>query len=239
MNYIRPKDDRRARKRAEVRTRKEEEKNKKMEEIARLKALKLKEIQEKIARIKEVTGNDDLAFEEQDIEGDFDPEEHDRRMRALFDEEYYGEADTEKPRFPDLDEELEIENWDKYETDNQDVQKHGDAVPHCEDDDFNMDADYDPKQARANLLEEIQQSLVKKRRNRKRKSKLHHLLNVEKPKFIPTTAEKTYAEYMDEYYKMDCEDVIGGDLPTRFKYREVVPNDYGLTIEEYTIHTTL
>lgn len=62
MNYIRPKDDRRSRKRAEVRARKEEEKKKKMEEIARLKALKLKEIQEKIAKLKEVTGNDDLAF---------------------------------------------------------------------------------------------------------------------------------------------------------------------------------
>ncbi|XP_052755710.1 protein KRI1 homolog [Galleria mellonella] len=233
MNYIRPKDDRRSRKRAELRARKEDEKKKKMEEIARLKALKLKEIQEKIAKIKEVTGNQDLAFEEQDIEGDFDPEEHDRRMRALFDDEYYGEADTEKPRFPDLDEELEIENWDNYEPEqSQAVQQHGDTEPHCEDDDFNMDADYDPKQARANLLEEIQQGLVKKRRNRKRKSKLHHLLSVEKPKFVPTAADKTYAEYMEEYYKMDCEDVIGGDLPTRFKYREVVPNDYGLTIEE-------
>lgn len=62
MNYIRPKDDRRARKRAEIRERKEEEKKKKMEEIARMKALKLKEIQEKIAKIKEVTGNEELAF---------------------------------------------------------------------------------------------------------------------------------------------------------------------------------
>lgn len=62
MNFIRPKDDSRARKRAELRTRKEDEKKRKMEEIGRLKALKLKEIQEKIARIKEVTGNQDLAF---------------------------------------------------------------------------------------------------------------------------------------------------------------------------------
>lgn len=62
MSSIRPKDDKRSRQRAEVRTRKEEEKRRKMEEIGRLKALKLKEIQEKIAKIKEVTGNEELAF---------------------------------------------------------------------------------------------------------------------------------------------------------------------------------
>ncbi|CAG5019979.1 unnamed protein product [Parnassius apollo] len=231
MNYIRPKDDRRSRKRAEVRARKEEEKKKKMEEIARLKAFKLKEIQEKIAKLKEVTGNQDLAFKDEDIEGDFDPEEHDKRMKAIFDEQYYGDADDEKPVFPDLDEELEIENWENYEDEYNEAQQGDDEGPHCEDDDFNMDADYDPKKARENLLEELKRNMGKKRRNRKRKSKLAELLAQEKPKFVPEE-EKSYDQFMEEYYKMDCEDIIGGDLPTRFKYREVVPNDYGLSIEE-------
>ncbi|XP_068620126.1 protein KRI1 homolog [Battus philenor] len=230
MNSIRPKDDRRSRKRAEIRERKEAEKRSKMEEIARLKALKLKEVQEKIAKLRDVTGNQNLAFNDEDIEGEFDPEEHDRRMKAIFDEEYYGEADDKKPVFPDLDEELEIENWENYEEQyNENVQT--EDGPHCEDDDFNMDADYDPKKARENLLEELKRNMGKKRRNRKKKSKLADLLAEEKPKFIPEE-QKTYAEFMEEYYKMDCEDIIGGDLPTRFKYREVVPNDYGLSIEE-------
>ncbi|XP_045526543.1 protein KRI1 homolog [Pieris brassicae] len=228
MNFIRPKDDRRSRKRAEIAQRKEEEKKKKMEEIGRMKALKLKEIQEKIAKIKEVTGNEELAFEEADIEGDFDPAEHDRRMKAIFDEQFYGEADDEKPVFPDLDEELEIENWDKFNLE-QDNRQNEDGL-HCEDEDFNMDADYDPKVAKENLVEELKRDQNKKRRNRKRKSKLAEILAQEKPKFAPQV-EKSYAEYMEEYYKMDCEDVIG-DLPTRFKYRDVVPNDFGLSIEE-------
>lgn len=50
----------------------------------------------------------EICLQEEDIEGDFDPDEHDRRMKALFDEQFYGEADDEKPVFPDLDEELEI-----------------------------------------------------------------------------------------------------------------------------------
>ena len=37
---------------------------------------------------------------------------------------------------------------------------------------------------------------------------------------------------MDEYYGLDYEDLIGGDLPTRFKYRQVDPTGYGITDQE-------
>lgn len=36
---------------------------------------------------------------------------------------------------------------------------------------------------------------------------------------------------MDELFNLDYEDIVGG-IPTRFKYREVPANDFGLTPEE-------
>jgi len=48
-----------------------------------------------------------------DVDGDFDPEEHDKRMKQLFDDTYYeAPADEEKPEFPELDDELEIGDYD-------------------------------------------------------------------------------------------------------------------------------
>ena len=40
---------------------------------------------------------------------------------------------------------------------------------------------------------------------------------------------RTAQQYMDEYYALDFEDVIGTDLPTRFKYRAVAASSFGIT----------
>ncbi|XP_064416798.1 protein KRI1 homolog [Latimeria chalumnae] len=237
-NSVRRKDDRRKQKREEIKEKKKKEKEKKREELKQLKNLKRKEILEKLQKLKEITGNENVGFSEKDLEEDFDPTKHDKLMQQLFSEEYYGGAEDEKPNFEDeegLDDEW---NWDSW-TGIEDGPAEGDEeawqedynTPHCEDPDFIMDADYDPSQQPATSKKKKKKmkwdaSLEGKK---KRKSKFAEVLNKEKPVFDPK--DKSFEEYLDEYYKLDYEDIID-DLPCRFRYRQVVANDFGLTPKE-------
>ena len=228
---LRRQDDKRKKKRKEVEERKKQEKDQKMNEIKMLKNLKKKEIMDKLQKLKQITGNQDMELDEEDIEGDFDPQKYDKKMAEIFNN--YDDdcvADEEKPTFSDLEEEFDdnygddFEDWDNWtgaDGSNGEVEHEDDKFePHCEDENFNMDCDYQ---------QEIVES-TKKRKGR-RKSKFSQALekSSDKPTFDPS--DKTFTEYIDEYYKLDCEDLIG-DLPCRFKYRSVQANDFGLSVEE-------
>ncbi|XP_037038296.1 protein KRI1 homolog [Bradysia coprophila] len=225
---VRKQDNRRKEKRAEVKERKLNEKKEKMKELEMINAIRKREIEEKIKKLKDVTGDDTIPFDDDDIDGDFDPDEYDRKMNEIFNNEYYqvDEGET-KPDCPDI-EDLKVDDWDNYDPVKDDADDINDG--HCEDDDFVMDCDYDPEQQRKSLQDELIENSRDKRKRRKRRSKFVEMLKKEKPVFDPDD-EKTYGEYLDEYYKLDYEDIIG-DTPCRFKYVETVPNDFGLTVEE-------
>jgi len=99
--------------------------------------------------------------------------------------------------------------------------------PHCEDDEFNMDCEYDASTVMKNEIIES----TKGRRKSKRKSKFAEALESSGAKPVFDPSDKTFQEYVDEYYNLHCEDVIDG-LPCRFKYRSVPANDFGLSVEE-------
>ena len=117
QDSMRRKDDSRKSKREATKERKDKEKEKKREELKQLKAFKRKEILDKIEQLRKITGNDELAFKDEDLEEDFDPEKYDQRMAEVF--EQYDNApfqpeDEEKPVFSDMDSDLEPDNWDEY-----------------------------------------------------------------------------------------------------------------------------
>jgi len=135
------------------------------------------------------------------LEEDFNPTEYDRKMHELFDEEFYDKMDDEKPVFDE------------------------------EEDEFIMDCDYDPsmdkrskKQTRAAKRKEKKKSIIDGEVDCKETKSSKKI-----PKYNPTMG--SFEKYIDEYYSLDCEDVVSG-LPTRYTYNKVLPNDYGLTIEE-------
>ncbi|XP_078657389.1 protein KRI1 homolog [Branchiostoma floridae x Branchiostoma belcheri] len=234
---VRRKDERRKKKREETRERKKEEKHKKKEELRQLKNLKKKEILDKLDHLKEITGNQDIGFNQADLEGDFDPKKYDEMMQNVFNEDYYGEEEGQKPEFPEEEELEEDVNWNQWQGPDGEEGGGGEddwensqewEEPHCDDPDFNMDADYDPE-AQQSTSQEILAMSKKKKRRRKLGTYFAEAVNKKKPVFDPN--DKTFEEYLSEYYKLDYEDVIG-DMPCRFKYRTVMANDFGLTTEE-------
>eukprot|EP00088_Acartia_fossae_P035338 TRINITY_DN363_c0_g1_i5.p1 TRINITY_DN363_c0_g1~~TRINITY_DN363_c0_g1_i5.p1 ORF type:complete len:786 (-),score=304.83 TRINITY_DN363_c0_g1_i5:285-2642(-) len=238
---MRQQSEKRKKKRKETEERKKAEKQQKKDELKMLKSLKKKEILEKLDRLKKITGNDEMAIRDEDIDGDFDAAEYDKRMKEIFENFDDSKVDTEKPSFSDIEddeqygEELEVENWDSWtgvqgeeggEGYYYDQGEGGDT--HCEDQDFNMDCDYNAEAA------QMQKDLIENSRGRKksrRKSKFSQALEQSQDKPVFDPKDKTFEEYVDEYYKLDCEDVIA-NIPCRFKYRQVAENDFGLSSDE-------
>ncbi|XP_014277619.1 protein KRI1 homolog [Halyomorpha halys] len=196
---LRRKDDSRKKKRAEIAQRKKEEKTKKHQEIKKKQKEKLVEIEERIQKLKELTGNPELGFKDEEILEDFDAEKHDQKMKEFFNEEFYNQEEEEHPGFNEDD-----YNWDY--------------------DDINMDCEAD------NAGEESKKLTRTKKKKLKKKKGFSDIMEVAKPSFDPNV-HNNFKEYFDEYYNLDCEDFID-DIPCKFKYREVVPNDYGLSVEE-------
>ncbi|KAJ3305290.1 hypothetical protein HDU76_005039 [Blyttiomyces sp. JEL0837] len=100
------------------------------------------------------------------------------------------------------------------------------GVENEEDDNFVMDADYLPGGEMYGQDEETGEGSKKKSKKDKKKDR-----RKKDGAGAKIDSKMTFDQYLEEYYQLDYEDMIG-DLPTRFKYRKVEPETFGLQPEE-------
>ncbi|KAI9334272.1 KRI1-like family C-terminal-domain-containing protein [Obelidium mucronatum] len=222
---MRRKSTTRADKRAALKARKAEEKKAKEEELKRLKNLKKEELRIKLQKIADVAGTDASAFKEVDLDEEFDPSKFDQMMADRFNEEYYETYEENGALMkPEFDDGLDLDD-DKYAEYDDDIDNGpppiAGLIDEQEEEDIIMDADYLPG---GEYYGEEEQPTGKKNKKKELKEK-------KKAAKEESAAAQSLDQYLDEYLALDHEDMIG-DLATRFKYRKVEPEDYGLTAVE-------
>nr|VZI50949.1 unnamed protein product [Spirometra erinaceieuropaei] len=185
------------------------------------------------------------------LENDWDPEEHDRLVQKLFGSEYYGATTgdddlDEPPTFSDDDDDDDDDgdlNSGRYQPRRrhrdgavQDLEPAGDEE---EKEEMASSEGHSHASAIERAAKDLEGTLGPRSRGRKRAhvgSRLKAALDRRKPLYDPTK-NPDFEKYFDEFYQLDCEDILTGsrpgeDIHCRFKYREVKPNDFGLTTEE-------
>ncbi|GBG35018.1 Protein KRI1-like [Hondaea fermentalgiana] len=236
---VRRKESSRKRQRDAKRQRKQEEKERRKEELRRLKNLKRKELEKRLEKSIEMaglSGDAKLVLKPEDLDGDFDPEEFDRKMAAMFNDAYYDEEDEGFEATGDVDAEKklfgDVGGDEDEDDDDDDGAKTGGATRDDDDEDDDDDnvkiveRPEDDPSTQAALKEEEEMDEAERRRKKKREKAL-----AAGGKAV-SVADLKGKVINDELYKMDYDDVIGGDIKTRFKYRKVTPNSYGLTTAE-------
>jgi protein KRI1 len=225
---IRRKDDNRKLKRQQRKERKADERKAKEERLKRLKNAKKEELEERISQIKSVLGEkgdagDVEKGQNQDIdeemvaklmEGDFDPDKFEDLMSKMYSDDFYQKEEAEWKT--DLDVKASLK--DAAEEDGSGIVLNDEAEGDMYDnagvemvDDGEYDEDYDEGEDY-----DMEEGTGEEIEGGEKQSKLD---------------TKLKERMLDELYKLDYEDIIG-DMPTRFKYREVEKNRYGLTSDE-------
>ncbi|GIL45728.1 hypothetical protein Vafri_2894 [Volvox africanus] len=203
---VRKPDEKRKRQRDAKKQRLEEAADAARDEVKRLKNLKKQEIESKLDKLRNVAGAAAPAPASLDdiLEGDFDPEEWDKKMGAAFDDDYYAVEED----LGDLKDDLDLLGEDMDE------------------DDDGGDDGGDDGTVRFRTLQ--------------RKMKEVDALSEEAQGGEGTAApdSETVARQraelqrlLEEYYKLDYEDNVGG-IKTRFRYKEVPANTFGLNVDE-------
>ncbi|GAX72819.1 hypothetical protein CEUSTIGMA_g274.t1 [Chlamydomonas eustigma] len=247
---IRKEDDRRKRKRAEKAERLKEQEDRHREEVKRLKNLKKKEIEEKMSKLQKVAGSQVVAEKTMDelLEGEFDPDEWDKQMAQAFDEDYYEAEDEELEALlgdlddPELDVGLDPTLGESDE--DHDVEDVQGTAPRAQavSNRGNASSSTGPVSNRGNASSSTGPvSTFKELRRRLKEIKAEEEQDAVNGEVGGESSEERaqrlaqqraeVQKLLEEYYQLDYEDNIGG-LRTRFRYKEVPAQTFGLSAED-------
>ncbi|GLT46536.1 hypothetical protein SLA2020_202820 [Shorea laevis] len=201
------------------------------EELKHLKNLKREDMKGKIKKVMEIAGikeDDQCLFAIKDLEEEFDPNEYDKMMKAVFNEKYYAtedeefgsdEDDIEKPDFDEEDKLLGLpKGWDVLESGDGFLAARERILKQKSESIGDGDAEVEEDEEEQSQEKEERKKEDDEEGKRKRKRKM-------------SLVQRAKQEMLEEFYKLDYEDTIG-DLKTRFKYAKIKPNRFGLKIEE-------
>lgn len=197
---IRKVDDRRKKKRQEKKEQQQEEKVRREEELKRLKSLKKSEIAKRLEEIATRAGVE-LPENAVDLNAPFDSVQHEKDMMHILGKEYHQKDDDNWNPADDYGEEGNDLWWlcDHCQKGIDVGKKHFDCTE-CE--------NYTLCESCVPLADHEHSRMVAK---------------VVPPSCAPpAVTEEVVAQLVDDYYKLDYEDVIG-DMKVRFKYRKVEP----------------
>lgn len=261
QNSVRRTEDKRKKEREDRKKRKEQEKRQRMEEIDRMRDLQKSQLREKIKQLHEAAGSQKIDFDPLSLEGDFDESKHEAMM-AVFGDKYYDDKDEDDDVKPTWDDDIDIADIlaeEQHEEDEaegssrkkskKDKKKARQA--NADDDDvIEMDADFvDAEDAGIDTSKLSKKDRKKLKKKLKAQANKNSLGDEEMPdgvdadamdaetetRTMPQTAEERKAaakKLADEYRNLEYEDVIGGDLATRFHYTQVPKTSYGLSAVE-------
>ena len=234
---VRVKESKRKRERETKQTRRDEEKKQKLIELQRLKNLKRQEIKNRLMEIEKVTGNHRVEIDgvgEACLDTEFDPEQHDQQMEDLLGEDYYEQEDSEFQVAEE--EENAVEEWNGNE-DEETPWYYCDACIRpirpgnigyecrdCEEEDVTIC--HNCKQGGQHASSHKMKKFLVADNEVPPEDWQSVLLQIKKKRTRDIATGK-----LDELYGMEYEDLIGGDIPCRFKYTLVDSDSFGLSTE--------
>lgn len=187
IQSVRRKDEKRKRERDAKAAKENAAKQERLEEINRLRNLKKAEFEEKIRKIEEVTGKP-MDFDELDLEGDFDPDQWDKKMLDRFNDEYYGEEEKK----PTWDDDIDIADLGIAEDD--------------------VDPQGDETKSDRSMIQDVAPVKPTKREEKSRKRKIEALVDAAVPEALgPGGRMFKYHQSAPETFGLSVEDILFAD----------------------------